>query len=394
MERRSQLFGLLAVTALGAVAACSSGERVPAVPSASELGAEFDEFGEPFTGPIRLAELPDRRVLALDVRERRLVRLDFASNAQVLAARSGPGPLEYRSGLTLVWAPGDSVWMFDIQQGRVLVFSPDGEPARSFSTIAADGDVMARLTSPWLRSVATDGSWYGRVQGMEVMPRPRVSDSIAVMRVDGASGARDTVTLIQGFRTSTEGPGETRRLNAFDPVDIWGVFPDGRVIVVQGETYAPIVIARDGSRIRAPAVPHRRVPLTRAEAEHVIDSTARITGQLVATALAQTPIGARAGLNAPPRVALPSPLPEHWPIFARGSPEILVDSRNRAWVPIRESPFDSTGVRYDLLDAAGKFLQAVRLPFEMVLVGFGRDALYVARRDADDLLWLRRYPLP
>lgn len=394
MKLRRRLHELLAVTALCAVTACSSGERAPAVPAASELGAEFDEFAEPFTGPIRLAELPDRRVLALDVREGRLVRLDFDANTQVLAARGGRGPLEYLSGLTLVWAPGDSVWMFDIRQGRVLVFSPEGEPVRSFSTIATEGDVMARLNSPWLRAVATDGSWFGRLQGMGARPRPWVSDSIAVVSVNGASGARDTVALIQGFRTSSEPLGQPRRLTSFDPVDVFGVFPDGRVIVVRGETYSPTIIAHDGSRIEAAPVPHTRVPLKRAEAEYVIDSTARLTGQLVVSALAQTEIGARAGLNAPPSVALPSPLPEHWPIFVRGSPEILVDSRDRAWVPIRESPFDSTGVRYDLLDGEGRFLQAVHIPHSFVLVGFGREALYVARRDGDDLLWLRRYRLP
>jgi hypothetical protein len=394
MGRQGRLFGLLAVTALGAVTACSSGEREPVVPEARELDGPYDEFSEPFTGPIRLAELPDRRVLALDVRERRLVRLNFEQNEQVVAARNGLGPLEYRSGLTMVQATADSVWMFDIVRAQVLVFSPEGEPVRSFSTVATDGDPMSRLNSPWLRAVASDGSWFGRVQGMVVMPRPSISDSIAVVRVDGASGARDTIALIQAFRTATAPPGQPRRLTRFDAVDAWGVFADGRVIVVRGETYAPTIIQRDGTRNEAPVVPHTRVPLARADAEYVLDSTARLTGQLVASAIAQSPLAGRAGVNAPPSVALPDPLPATWPLFAGGDPVILVDSRDRAWVPIRESPFDSSGVRYDLLDRDGAFLEAIRLPHDLMLVGFGREALYVARRDADDLLWLRRYPLP
>ena len=394
MESRRQLFGLLAVAALCAVAACSSGEREPSVPAASELGSEFEEFGAPFTGPIRLAELPDRRLLALDVRERRLVRLDFDANEQEVAAGTGEGPLEFRSGLAMARTAADSIWMFDIVRGRVLVFSPEGEPVRSFSTIATDGDPLARMNAPWMRAVIADGSWFGRVKGMGMMPRPWISDSVAVMRVDGATGERDTLALIQDFRSSGTLPGQPRRLSSFDPVDAWGVFSDGRVIVVRGETYVPTIIRRDGSRAEAPVIPHRRVSLTRAEAEFVLDSTARITGQLVASAIAQMPLAGRAGVNGPPSVALPDPLPEHWPLFARSDPEILVDSRDRAWVPIRESPFDSTGVRYDLLDGEGKFLQAVHLPHSFVLIGFGRDALYVARRDGDDLLWLRRYPLP
>jgi hypothetical protein len=54
----------------------------------------------------------------------------------------------------------------------------------------------------------------------------------------------------------------------------------------------------------------------------------------------------------------------------------------------------ATGDRFDLLDANGRRLQAVRLPEGMRLVGMGKEVLYLTKEDEDGLLHLLRYPLP
>jgi hypothetical protein len=116
-----------------------------------------------------------------------------------------------------------------------------------------------------------------------------------------------------------------------------------------------------------------------------------MVGASVAATMSQMPLAP--GTPLPMRsLALPDPLPEHWPVLVHES--IHVDSRDRAWLAVRESAFDSTGIRYDLLDREGKWVDAVRIPRGFTFVAFGRGTLYVARRDADDLLWLQRYALP
>ena len=71
---------------------------------------------------------------------------------------------------------------------------------------------------------------------------------------------------------------------------------------------------------------------------------------------------------------------------------ILVDGKNRAWVPaLGATP---AVVRFDLLDADGRAVDAIALPDGAALLGFGKGVVYVSRKDADDLLYVQRYALP
>jgi len=55
--------------------------------------------------------------------------------------------------------------------------------------------------------------------------------------------------------------------------------------------------------------------------------------------------------------------------------------------------FGREGARYDLIGPDGALVDRVRLPEGHRVVGFGHDAIYVVRRDADDLEFLQRRPL-
>jgi hypothetical protein len=176
----------------------------------------------------------------------------------------------------------------------------------------------------------------------------------------------------------------------FEPRDGWAAFSDGRVLVVRGAEYLVELHHRDGGVDTVGRVPYRPVPLTQADAERQRDSSARQLGALVATAMANMPQLQNRPL--PPTHVLPDPLPVHWPVLAE--PEIPVDRRDRAWVRVRTAAFDTGSTRYDLIDRDGRFVTAVEVPAGELVVGFGRDAVYTARRDEEDLQWLRRYPLP
>jgi hypothetical protein len=48
---------------------------------------------------------------------------------------------------------------------------------------------------------------------------------------------------------------------------------------------------------------------------------------------------------------------------------------------------------YDVFDGRGVRIDRVELPARSRVVGFGRGAVYVSERDADDLPHLRKYAL-
>lgn len=377
-----------------ALAGCAADER-PAVPPAQPLGARLAEHPRPFTGPIRMAELSDGRVLAHDARETRLVMVDFAGGTEAPVASRGAGPLEYQSAHRIVRAGGDSLWLFDVMQGRILVFSPDGRPVRSFPT-SDRNESAARVSAPWLEGVSPNGDWYGRARGFfarreGTQVSSGFADSVAVVRV-GAQGGQDTVAMLraQSARRASS-LGGRQVLSHFDPIDLFGVLSDGAVLVVRGETYTPELLGRDGSVRRAQPVVHQRVALREAEVRQMVDSMQRMTLASMAGVLAQTPQRA-GGVPLSMEMVAPDPRPATWPVFSVSA--ILVDRQDRAWVGVRDSAMVTRGQRYDLLDREGRWVAAVRLPLRHELVGFGEGVVYVARRDADDLLWLGRHALP
>ena len=80
--------------------------------------------------------------------------------------------------------------------------------------------------------------------------------------------------------------------------------------------------------------------------------------------------------------------PNEIPPFLAGAASVAPDGR--LWVLRTRSHTDSIP-QYDVFDTAGRRTLRVFLPARAHLAGFGRGAVYVARRDADDLLYLQRH---
>jgi hypothetical protein len=172
-------------------------------------------------------------------------------------------------------------------------------------------------------------------------------------------------------------------------VDAWGVYPGGRVLFVHGADYQPEIINADGSRKRLAPLPFPLLPVTDADRARHLKEIATQLEQMLGRELAG---GAGKGGRIP-RVEAepPATWPSHMPPLR--DPVIRIDSRQRAWVLVTD-PAQGTGDRYDLLDANGRRVDAVRLPRGVRLAGMGSGVLYAVREDEDGLLHLLRYPLP
>ncbi|MBK7596315.1 MAG: hypothetical protein IPJ11_14010 [Gemmatimonadetes bacterium] len=336
-------------------------------------------FPTPFSSVMHFAELADGRVLIYDAVERRFSAADFRSGRLTDVARQGAGPLEYRVVSALHRAAGDSVLLWDPANSRISVIAPNGTMLGSW------GDSRMGELSRILPAAVAGGRWF-------VPMRPAFSpDTTTLVRVTLATQRTDTLLR---FATPTLRPDRTAppgvvRVIApgFQPVTGWGVFPDGRVLVVHGGDYRPEIFNIDGISTKAAAIPFTPTPVTAADkARHLQETVAELKRRLTGE-LASGPGGKMPKLEAG--------APDRWPATLPlvRSATIHVDSRDRAWVLVTD-PTRAAGDRFDLLNAQGKHIDAVRLPPQVKLVGMGRGVFYATREDGDGLLHLLRYPLP
>jgi hypothetical protein len=375
--------GALFVAAVSlAGASLSAQDRV-----ARPLGAPNAEFEEPLSGPLRIIELRDGRLLVHDTKEKRLAIANFADNSLIDVSREGSGPTEFRSAMTLGRAPGDSVWLSDLVAQRVLVLAPTGRPVRT-QPVANAGDPMAMMSRPMVRDHDAAGRTYGEVRAVRFDEgRMSFSDSVLLVRTTGAKA--DTLAVMPNHVRAPSFDGQSIKMQSpgFPPTDAWGVFPDGRVMLVRGERYVPEVYLANGTRRAGTALPFPRVAVTAADRARLMEDTRKAMeeGMNIGRAMA--------GGAPMPRFELVEPTPWQTTKPPLAGTIILVDSKLRAWVPVLRRPADA-GERFELLDAEGRYLDSVVLPKDVTLLGFGRGVAYTQKKDEDELLWLQRHPLP
>lgn len=356
--------------------------------AARPLPAHNAELEEPWSGPLQIVELRNGDIVVHDSREKRLVVASFRTQEQADAAKEGSGPTEFRSVIGMWRMPGDSVQVMDLMQQRMLVLDPTGRAKRTMPLPGA-GDPMALMRSPMTRAMDARGRWYGEGRDMRFEGgRISFGDSVVIVRTDPGTRRADSLARMLNIVKAPQISQQAMRIEApgYPKYDIWGVFPDGRVIVLRAEGYVPEIIGVNGQARRAAALPYPRLPVTAADRRQMMDSMKRAMDEGMRQAAGMAPAGAQM-----PRVDLVEP--EAWqtekPPFT--GDRVYVDPRGRAWVPVVDR---TPGQRFDLLNADGQIVDAIKLPPGTHLLGFGAATVYTARRDADDLLYIRRHPLP
>jgi hypothetical protein len=356
--------------------------------AARPLPAPNAELEEPWSGPLQLVELRNGDIVVHDSREKRLVVVNLASQEQRDAAREGSGPAEFKSVIGMWRGVGDSIQVMDLVQQRWLILDPTGR-ARRTQPMAGAGDPMALMRAPMTRAVDAQGRWYGEGRDMQFEGgRLSFGDSVVVVRTDPRTTKADSLAKFFNIVRAPQMSPQVMRMQVpgYPKYDIWGVYPDGRVLLLRAEGYVPEIILPTGQRRRAAALPYLRLPVTDADKKAMMDSVQRALDQGLRQAAGMAPAGAQM-----PRFELvpPEPWQTEKPPFT--GDRVLVDPRGRAWVPVVDR---TPGQRYDLLNADGAVVDAIKLPPRTQLLGFGANALYTARWDEDDLMYIRRHPLP
>jgi len=327
---------------------------------------------EQFSEVTGLVELAPGRILVADARERRLVVIDLAANRVREISRIGSGPREFRSvSENLLARPGGGAWVVDFAQRRLLPVNADGS--------LADAMTMP-VTSMLLRASDAAGRVYGDV--MIFGPERKLSDSVHVLRWDPATSRVDTLRKVHVGRAGmVVQPGGVFRV--FRATTAWTVLPNGAWIGLEAESYV-LTEWLDGRVTRTTRLPREQVAVSAADQAAWRAEQDKQRPQVVGQP------GARSGSGGPPEIQFA--FPAHYPAFDADA-ALRRDSAGRLWIErllgVGDAPRE-----YDLIDPSGRVVGRVALPAGGRLAGFGQGVMYVAMKDADDLLTIRRYPLP
>jgi hypothetical protein len=360
------------------------------------------EFAEPFSNIASVRELPDGRVLVADTRDRMLLVVDLAKGTGTPISREGSGPAEYGLPMFLWPMPRDTTYLFDPLNTRFLQIDPSGKATGTWSMVAdeaVEGGGPRRMGLTIVQGVDGRGRFYSASPGIVRGPDgPRAADSTALTRYDRMSRATDTVAWVGLPKNNVQISGGRGNANVrigggnpFAPQDAWAVFPDGRVAVVRANAYHVDFYLPDGRHVRGPALRDDRVKVSEGHKEAWREQRRRSTPVMIT--MESGPGGTRRSAATPSTSSVPEP--GEWPdvlppFYARGA---MAAPNGELWVR-RYTPASEKRETWDVIDAGGRVTKRVLLPPEVRLVGMGRNSLYTARWDADDLQYLQRYRRP
>lgn len=368
-------------------------QNVPVV----TLSRPAAEFAEPFSEIGSIRELSDGRVIVVDSRELSVQMLDFRAGTLQPVGRRGPGPGEYEWPRELFAFPGDTTVLTGGAGGRMLTISPDGTPG---PFLDIDPPASPDRNAPVVpRFAARYADARGRLYAQAPPVRrfadgraPELTDSAAIMRLDRATGARDTIGYMPlppdpSRRVSPTGAvASSPNFRPWTPRDTWTVGANGRVAKVFYEPYRVDIIDAGGRQVAGQPIQYQRVRVDDALKD-------QWRAELAKPRMAMT-ISRR---GAPPTIGLVKshlPEPTEWPAYLPPfkTSEIAVATDGVVW--IRRLVAAGAPPEYDLVDGAGRLVQKVRLAPRSHVVGFGNGTVYVVRMDEDDLQYLQRYALP
>lgn len=345
------------------------------------LPAPTVELEESMSSIVGLIELADGRLLVSDRKEGLIRLVDLANGRVSTVSRQGRGPTEFLSPGGFYRQRNGDIWMIDQTQRRYLVFTSSGRPTTTAPYAQNSGALVMSGSNDDPHALDERGAEY--VRPMPARRPSEASDSgWAIRRVGERTDSLVRLRLPETSVNTTQGASITA-VKRFAPTDGFVAALDGRYAVVRAAPYR-VEWWKDGKRLaQGPEVAYTPVRTTEADRAEAEKARAQISmpGNLRITqndAQGNTRTVDPRGLIPPVAIADVKP--------AFDPSQLRVDTQGRLWVR-RHTPQSEEHV-YDVFDAEGRRIDRVLLPRASRLVGFGRGAVYVARADEDDLLYL------
>jgi len=377
------------------------------------LGRPLLEYAEPFSTVTGFRELSDGRVIVSDTREKLIQLIDLRSGRATPISREGSGPTEYSIAGALFPLPNDQTLLIDFGNQRFLRIGADGKPIETISppqlpTAAPAGGntqipaqaagMLGRLFNP--RAVDAQGRLYfqANVYNFGDTPPP---DSVPIVRWTIGQTRVDSVGWVR--IPPSAAPTVTRAGSAtmvmarvggggsmvWAPAETWQVAPDGRIARVTPEPYQVTWFGTTSRATAGPAVAYTPIRVTEADKEAYRERMRTAPRQMITMGSAGVASRSTGGPTVSmPEVTFAETMPPFWEqTSVRTSPD------GEVWV-LRTRPARDRVPVYDVFDASGRLARKVALPADTRLVGFGKESVYLVRRDADDLEYLQKYTRP
>jgi hypothetical protein len=289
-------------------------------------------------------------------------------------------------------------------------------------------DAKGRLVYRAMPSFRFAGPPPGASGGGGMPAPPQMPDSAALVRVDMATRAVDTLGYVKTpkitMQVTNSADGRMSMQSLINPlplVDDWAVLSDGSVAIVRGRDYHVDVIAPDGARQSAAKLPFDWQRLTDEQKSAFIDSVKAQRARLGAVGgfdmasagprivmqmdgggpggppprtagerrtqvegaerVMSAGPGAPGAPGGPPPLQFvdPSELPDYRPPFLANASR--ADAQGNLWIRTTAAPTAPGALVYDVVNAKGELTERVQVPAGRQIVGFGPggDVYLVAR---------------
>jgi len=341
-------------------------------------------FPEPVSNPIGFRVLSGGRVLVADQLEQSISMLDFGTGEMHPVGRPGDGPGEFGMPGPLFAGAGDTTYMLDMGNRRLLVLLPDRSIASRTVPLSHPSGLPVLP-----RGVDAQGRIYFDLGGIAMpgLEEAAKTGRAPLLRWDPRTNRTDTLGTVSFPPMPPAGPGEVRITmggDAYQPRDEWAVLPDGRVGLARATDYQ--VEWLGGPRaVAGPKVAYTPVKVGDAEKNAWADQMAT-RGMMVEIE------DGRRRARRPPRPNIDRMIwPEVMPAFT-GPRSVLAAPTGELWVR-RAQPAGAEGATYDVFDQQGRRVREVAFTGRRVVLGFGPGVVFVSRTDEDDLEWIERFSL-
>lgn len=367
-----------ALTILGAVPLAAQ------VPATRAL-ANPEEYAESFDVVQSLRELPNGKLLVVDMGPKALLLVDFKGGSHSQIGRNGQGPGEYQFPGDLVPYLGDTTLLVDRASRRLLPVTADGKMGK----VIPFPDMVQGLSE--MRGADPKGRLYFQASAFTFGggASTTMPDSTTIIRWDRGTRV-DTLGRVKlpSTKVNTGGTSNQRTImimqQPYAGQDDWAVTRDGRVGVVRVSDYHVDWLG-DRPAKGAP-VKWDPVKVGAAEKESFMAATRDTRNRFTVNS------GGAGRGAAPPEPRQQKEEDFDWPeVKPPFVPRrVMTSPEGDLWVQRSTPARDSVPV-YDVFNASGNLAARVSLPKGRRLVGLGNGTAYATRTDEDGLQWLERY---
>ncbi|MGH7470861.1 MAG: 6-bladed beta-propeller [Longimicrobiales bacterium] len=288
--------------------------------------------------------------------------------------RPGSGPGELGRGSTgLLLNAGDTVFVPDIGQQRMVRFTPDGQDAGSFPIPLQEG-----ISIRWART--PDGMLVQQTRAFQQAQTGESRSDYLLLR-DGAGTLIDTILALPAGRSFEFAAGGLPRMRIFEAEPIWSITTDGKVLYGMNSQYAIHVYDRAGRLERIIRRPFQQGAVTEADRKTLLD----FIGEAMAAQGAPPQLVQRFLAN----IEFADVYPAFASIMGGIDGSVWVQRiQTAAQVAARGGQFtaqDVGGPTWDVFDGQGRYLGALELPDRFAPSQIKGDLVYGIWRDEMDV---------